>query len=468
MIMCIFFAFLDLSMAGICYAVYGGKRTYSHGMLMGVHLPAAAAGSEEVMTFMNRYEKKTKKFYFWNIIVGILISALNLWYISIFMIVWSIWFVEFIAGTQILLYRTHRKLYDMKIEKGWVGSGGSRIMAADTKAASKAAKHILSPWWHLLFCGLILLPCIDPQVREYLQKSTDGWIYLSSGLLIGITLSILHVIILKVRNKVYSEDSELNLAVNRMQKNIWSWGLVLCGLVNLSAYLFIASFMDPAHWFGIGVYVGYMVLQLLPAFILIGSFFYMRYKKEKMLAEDPEPAYIDDDVYWKNGWYSNPSDKRLLVQDWACSWNYTTNMARPAGKICMIAGLSVGVACLVLMCVMMIRMDFTPLTLSLTDTHLEITSGYFDLKLPYNEIEDVKIIESLPDDDYRKTNGLADSKQWVGKFRGRDTGKCVMMIWRDLHPVLEITTKNDGPLYINSKKNGQIEKWENKILTELS
>ena len=33
--------------------------------------------------------------------------------------------------------------------------------------------------------------------------------------------------------------------------------------------------------------------------------------------------YVDDDIYWKNGWYSNPNDKRLIVQDWACSFNYT-------------------------------------------------------------------------------------------------------------------------------------------------
>ena len=32
---------------------------------------------------------------------------------------------------------------------------------------------------------------------------------------------------------------------------------------------------------------------------------------------------------------ANPNDRRLMVQDWACSWNYTTNMARPAGKIFM-------------------------------------------------------------------------------------------------------------------------------------
>lgn len=36
----------------------------------------------------------------------------------------------------ILLFATHRKLYDLKVEQGWVGSGGSRIMAADTKTSA--------------------------------------------------------------------------------------------------------------------------------------------------------------------------------------------------------------------------------------------------------------------------------------------------------------------------------------------
>ena len=41
---------------------------------------------------------------------------------------------------------------------------------------------------------------------------------------------------------------------------------------------------------------------------------------------------MDDDYYWRNGWYDNPGDPRLFVQDRFNSMNYTTNVGKPAGR----------------------------------------------------------------------------------------------------------------------------------------
>lgn len=46
------FLAVDMFTLGIIYAVYGGNRKYSEGMLMGVHMPESAAESEEVTAFM--------------------------------------------------------------------------------------------------------------------------------------------------------------------------------------------------------------------------------------------------------------------------------------------------------------------------------------------------------------------------------------------------------------------------------
>ena len=47
MFMFVMFALIDLVVIGIFYAVYGTKRKYSEGMLLGVHLPQSAAESGE-------------------------------------------------------------------------------------------------------------------------------------------------------------------------------------------------------------------------------------------------------------------------------------------------------------------------------------------------------------------------------------------------------------------------------------
>ena len=179
MLMFWIFALTDLFVAGIFYAVYGGKRKYAEGMLLGVHIPQSAADSEEVKVFMERYRKNTKRFYLWNGLAGVAVCFLNFWYLSVFMIVWSVWLVEFCAGAIYLLCRTHRKLYDLKVERGWVGSAGSRIMAVDTKVAAQNGKMGLSPWWHLLFLALILISFLDPGGAA-LSADFGGWLDVSA------------------------------------------------------------------------------------------------------------------------------------------------------------------------------------------------------------------------------------------------------------------------------------------------
>mgnify|MGYP006999860837 CR=1 FL=1 len=100
-----------------------------------------------------------------------------------FMIVWSIWLVEVCIGAILLLYRTHRKLYDLKMKNGWIGSNGSKIMTADS--AVDATVSAQSEKWNVsvvayLFCGLIVLPCLLPQVRLYLKsRKMDGSIFVA-------------------------------------------------------------------------------------------------------------------------------------------------------------------------------------------------------------------------------------------------------------------------------------------------
>lgn len=47
-----YFLIVNVGTIGIFYGVYGTKRKYEEGMLMGVHLPGSAAESEEVKMLM--------------------------------------------------------------------------------------------------------------------------------------------------------------------------------------------------------------------------------------------------------------------------------------------------------------------------------------------------------------------------------------------------------------------------------
>lgn len=293
------FLIVDLFTIGIFYAVYGGKRKYSEGMLMGVHMPQSAAESSEVSGIMKQYRKRTVRFYLWNGIISAVICLLNFWYVSVFIVVWILWLIEICAGAMILLFAAHRKLYDLKVERGWVGSGGSRIMAADTRTSAGAGKMGLSPWWHVLFAALILMPCLIPGIRTFIRTSAEGRILLMTSLAVCLVFAALHAVLRRTRNRVYSEDSGLNTEINRMQKNAWSWALAGCGAFNALGYLYLAGCVENGNWIGSWAYTVYFMIESVPVLFLIGGMVYIRSKRAKLLAADPAPLYIDDDVYWK-------------------------------------------------------------------------------------------------------------------------------------------------------------------------
>ena len=111
---------------------------------------------------------------------------------------------------------------------------------------------------------------------------------------------------------------------------------------------------------------------------------------------------------------------------------------------------------------MLARFELTPIGLELTQDGVEITSGYSDLTVGYEDIRDVGLREKLPDDDYKKVNGGDTDQMLVGRFKGKETGNCRLYLYTEYSPILEITTA-DGPVYVNSRTDGEAEKWYEEI-----
>lgn len=88
------FLFTDIFITVIFMAVYGHRRTYSEGMLLGVHIPSYALHEQEVEALMEKHRRRTKWFYAVNLLLSAAVCFLNFWYLSIFILVWSVWLIE--------------------------------------------------------------------------------------------------------------------------------------------------------------------------------------------------------------------------------------------------------------------------------------------------------------------------------------------------------------------------------------
>ena len=77
MLLFIIFLFCDLLMVGVFFAVYGGKRPYAEGMLLGGHLPQEAADQAEVVALMDTFRRRTRRFYLVNLILGVAVCLVT-------------------------------------------------------------------------------------------------------------------------------------------------------------------------------------------------------------------------------------------------------------------------------------------------------------------------------------------------------------------------------------------------------
>ena len=68
----------------------------------------------------------------------------------------------------------------------------------------------------------------------------------------------------------------------------------------------------------------------------------------------------------------------------------------------------------------------------------------------------------LPEEDFARTNGLSDSRQLLGKFKGEDTGRAMLYIRRGETPVLKIELP-EYTVFINSEESGKVQEWYEEL-----
>lgn len=458
MLFSLMFVFIDLFTIVIFWAVYGKKKKYSEGMLLGVHIPSYVVQDPEVESLLEGHNKRTKWFYISNMIVSTAICFLNLLYFSLFISLWCLWLLVFCIGAFWVLYTDHRRMYDLKVRRGWQGASGSKIVVVDTNVSASGGKLPLSVLWHLpvLAAGGVLT--LVPGIKGLMQKYSGSWIFiLIFGSMLLFFLCI-HMVTNRVRNKVYSKDSQINFQANRMEKRVFSIIWLTGNYMNLAAYAIFIYFAVKQEWMGSWALTCYISVHTAAGLAVLAGMYYLSFKKKQILDNDEKPLFLDDDVYWKNGWYSNPNDKRLWVQDRFCSANYTTNMARPAGKILTFGTIAAVTIMLVGMCAMFLKIDLSPRYLKINGGKVTVSAPFYSIHFDADEIEKAELVEKLPEDDFTRTNGMSDNKQLLGKFQGKEEGEVRAYIFRGYTPILKIELP-DYTVYINSQNKNEVHEW---------
>lgn len=168
--------------------------------------------------------------------------------------------------------------------------------------------------------------------------------------------------------------------------------------------------------------------------------------------------YIDEDVYWLSGCYSNPTDKRMLVENKFCSANMEFNMARPAAKAIVFGLLAVTMIVIVWCIYLFIPLVHLDISLERTGNQIQIEGGGYNIEFDMAEIKYAELLDAMPEERFRRQNGGSADQYRVGRFKGDESGRTMLFIFNEYTPILKISLEEET-VYLNSKEPGETEVW---------
>lgn len=401
----------------ILYAImryYGKPRA---GLLFGARMQPGWEQEPEVEAIRRRFRKEM---LIWLLVLAVVpIVTLPIPYMSISTSFWLIWCFGAIALMEVPFVRANRALRRWKAEQGYVGQQEERRLAEirdlgalrclrwtsfllpSLLGIAGAVAALVSVW------GQPEAPAVAAVAVSFaLMTPIFGW----AGLWMD-----------RQRQKVISSDSQVNLNYNRARRMLWKKFWIIMAWLNtvLIVAFGVVTVADPEAGMSLLLWgiIGYTVLLLLISVELL-----RRQNKLDQTYRDKMDlvGLSDDDACWLGGLiYYNPRDTKTMVEK-RVGVGATMNMATPAGKAMGVFLLLVLLGVLVL-CAWLVRLEFTPIHISLEEGMLAAEQLKEDYTIPLDTIEEVTLVEVLPS--MVRTNGTGMGNLCKGSFRVRETGE---------------------------------------------
>ena len=310
-----------------------------------------------------------------------------------------------------LIIIPHRRMYRLKLENGWMGREEQEIVRVDT-AVSAASSRLALDWkWHLpiLVLTAATVYFVDAAERKFQVAAPEAWpFWLLYGTGVGACLLFLamHVGVERRPNRVYSEDSQINLAANQPDEAVLAEGLVYASWVNGVSWIFMAiayyRYGPDLPGAVYAIYTGLIFLAaaalLLPLGLSVG-------KRREVLEADTSACYIDDDEYWKKGWY-NQSGRPASPRPGQVQQHEHVHELRaaggqgdhgsPGGRHPGRNGLDCGAP---------VRFCQRGGGIHTGRRHLYLEAAGYDCSFGRDEIQSVELLDSMPEEHFTRTNG---------------------------------------------------------------
>ena len=278
----------------------------------------------------------------------------------------------------------------------------------------------------------------------------------------GILMSVLAVMMDRMKNEVISKDSTINANYNRAKKKnfadmfvtfVWINTIFAIGMSGGMAFLQSNLFMMILF----GAYMLFLMLGIAN-FVKKGRMIESRYEKEIQVLTDDDDCWIAGSIYY------NPKDHRLNVEK-RNGVGGTVNVAHPVGKgIFAVAGLLLIAA--VLSIVWMCMMEATPMKLLVEQDKLICHHLKDEYVINLNEIQNVEWGEKIDDLDLHRMAGVGTDTMRKGNFVVDQQKGCKVFIWTESVHYIKVET-SDETYYISSGTPEEMESTYQALLDNM-
>ena len=202
------------------------------------------------------------------------------------------------------------------------------------------------------------------------------------------------------QNQAYSLNSDINNIVNLTMKKYIASAMLIMSLLNFVAWITFVLMCIIQDTVGNLSFWMYIILQLLSGCTLTVILILARNRKNEMLKADTQPVFVDDDDYWKTGFYYNPNDPHLFVPDRLCSTNYSLNYARTGAKV--FTGTITAILLGTLIWTIVVLAPFLHVTIDIktTESTVNVSSCGYTSSINIDDIIELKLMDKLPDDHF--------------------------------------------------------------------
>lgn len=450
----------SLIIIAVCYWEAQSAAKPNKNIILGVMIPPLELSNMEVT-------KITKEFMYSIKILSVL--AIVVYFPLMFirtvwlLIGWFLWFALFYYIYYKVICKYNGKLKEVKRKNHWL-LPNKHISNMDIELNETKSKMPISKWFFLLALFIGVIPFILNLINKNEYFSIAA-ICTGSSIAGTIILFIIYMTYVKGRTIVYCDESEINIACNKIYKRTWSIVYILLAILQSITNTIIYVFMllprinKNAFLFAITLPVVVIVLGIVYGHRRIINI------QNKLISSAKNPIYVDSDDYWINGiFYKNPYDSRVVVEG-RIGIKPVYNLATKKGRLITYGGNILAAVSVLAIILMMISFEFYGFNMKINNDVVKINAPLYGTELKIKDIEKVEIIDKLKVK--LRTNGIGMDEYSVGNFNVEGYGKCKLYIYNDVKPYILIESDNEQ-IFINGEDKEDTLRYYDEIIAVIN